>query len=255
MADKANTKPGIRNFIYLRRGSVCSNCFNCTVMDIMDVFNFSSWHWGNLAKAFTAVAASLVPIAKIRSFFSDYRTRSRLKSDLEIFRLVSDNSIDGGLIKDRIDKTLKSLYRTNKKPLLSSFSNVLGGLVWVIGFGWWTISIYNESSQFSPWMLATGFAAAIGFTTIFQRESKKKDEKKRKEKIPVFSITVYNWQHIISTIFVIGVLVASTIGIYWSLGLSPWHLLTVSLGIGGILHFFQQVEIKSGSDFNPEDYH
>src|SRR5688572_33442082 len=110
-------------------------------MEIDQIIN--SPNWKAVGAILSVIAAGVAIIPKLISFFSDYRNKSRLKRDLELFKLSEESSIDATLIRSRIDAQIIDLYRQRKHLVLPSFTDFLAGVAFSMGFAYWTYDIYT----------------------------------------------------------------------------------------------------------------
>ncbi len=217
-------------------------------MEIDEIIN--SPNWKAVGAILSVIAAGVAIIPKIVSVFSDYRNKSRLRRDLDLFKLSEGSSIDATLIKDRIDAQIVELYR-RKKRVLPSFTDFLGGIAFSGGFAFWTYDIYSTNQAFNPWMILTTLFSIVGLTIIFEpRKSKTSVTKKR---IPVFALYVFSW---LNTVINLTVAICSfwyAVNLFFKVGFSGWHILMAVLIFGSIYGVGQQFEIKLKKDFTEED--
>lgn len=212
---------------------------------------FTSWE--NIAKgmsiltaAFTA-AISIIP--KINMYFSDIRAKSKLKRDLELLKLASETSIETALIQTRVEDSIKFLYRDRKRTSLPLVPHLLAAFLWIGAFAWWTLTIYNESNEFSPWMILTSVMGLMGATAL----SSPNKESKEGEKKPVFAIYIFSW---INAFFNIALSISCAWGgvaLLLRSGFTGWHIPIIVGTIGGGYGFFQQFAVKFRKDLESNE--
>ncbi len=106
----------------------------------------------------------------------DPRWRSTLKTDIEILNLLDAEDENRKYIQQNIDKTVRSRYpyeeltaeeleEVKREGLrVYSTSNLIIGIVFSVGFGYWTFSLLADGWNW--WALLTGFFAFGGLGNI-----------------------------------------------------------------------------------------
>lgn len=138
-----------------------------------DLLNIDNDVYG-IIKIIVALIGFLSLIIKIQEFFSDVKRRQNLKLDLEILELGNkNNSVDTKYISKSVQDEIAKLY-DSETYTRKNIVDYLIGLFLFIGFGYWTIEIFNNGDKFNPWTLLTMFLSLAGLITLFSRNSSKK---------------------------------------------------------------------------------
>lgn len=137
-----------------------------------DVLNINNDFYG-IMKIVVASIGFISIIIKLQDFFSDVRRRQNLKLDLEILELAKrSNSSETKHVSQTVEKEMAQIYDSESFVRKNSFDYLIG-LFLFIGFGYWTIDIFNSNDKFNPWTLLTMFLSLSGLITLFNRDSTK----------------------------------------------------------------------------------
>ncbi|MCE5345384.1 MAG: hypothetical protein LLG13_03715 [Bacteroidales bacterium] len=109
---------------------------------------------------------------KIKSYFSIKTQKHDLKLDIEILDLLKkQNNPNTENIEKKVKKDIEKIYDQNLIHS-SEFTGFIIGLTFFIGFGWWSISIFNNSQGFNAWIILTMFLSASGISMILMDSSR-----------------------------------------------------------------------------------
>ena len=185
-------------------------------------------------KGFIGVIGAFVAFGKLRENFASIKRKEELKLDLEILeKLKSNQEFDSKEIEQKIKTKLKKAFENGTENL----KNFFVGIAVFIGFGFWTVEIFQNSEEFNGWIVLTLLCSLIGFTLIVNNEDKKED------KGVFYQIGFYdkeNFQYgIIMTLFT-GILTPILI---WKIdGFSFWQFLSGLLFFIGIGSLFRNIK-------------
>ena len=105
-------------------------------------------------------------ILKIKNIYSLKNQKQDLKQDIEILDLLKkQNNPNIENIERKIDTNLRKLYDDNTLTD-SGISGFILGITFFIGFGWWSVNIFNNSLEFNGWIILTMFLSASGLSMI-----------------------------------------------------------------------------------------
>lgn len=125
-----------------------------------------------IQKIFLIGTAVITALIKIKTYYSVKTQRQDLKLDLEILDLLKkQNNINTTILENKINADLEKNYDKNL-ILHSGFTGLVIGLTFFIGFGWWSINIFNTYTSFNAWIILTMFFAASGLSMIFMDTSR-----------------------------------------------------------------------------------
>lgn len=122
-----------------------------------------------------AITGFVSIIIKFIDISSNNRLKRNLKSDLELLNSVDRsyfNEEDKKELEEQIKITLTNFLDTKESKI--KLFDWFYALVIFIGFGWWTIYLYQINSQFNPWSILTGVFSVIGLTMLTDRKLKNK---------------------------------------------------------------------------------
>ncbi|AUC75701.1 hypothetical protein [Olleya sp. Bg11-27] len=188
----------------------------------------------NVAKIIIALIGALATFNKLREAFSAVKRKQELKLDLEILeKLQLNKNLYDKSIEEKIkEKMLKSFdYNTE------NLTNFILGIIVFIGFGLWSVEIFQSSSDFNGWIILTLFISAIGLLLTFDG----KDNIKHKEQF--YAIGFYDKQNFtfsVMLIFVMGIL--TPVLIWKSDGITFWQFLTSLMFLIGIGSFIKSIK-------------
>lgn len=127
----------------------------------------------NLAKVVVGIIGVFAAFGKLRVSFNSYKRKQELKIDLEIFEKLKENvEFDSSNVEEDIGINLEKAFDRNTDGL----RNIFIGIVVFIGFGLWSIDIFQNSETFNGWVILTLFTSLIGLSMIFGKEEKNKEK-------------------------------------------------------------------------------
>jgi hypothetical protein len=115
-------------------------------------------------KIIIATSGALALFIKLREGLSHLRRKQELKTDLEIYELSKNNGIESFELKNNLEKRINQILNT-KNNKITSF---LAGVAVFVGFGLWSINIYQNDSTFNGWIVVTIFVALAGLSLMFE---------------------------------------------------------------------------------------
>jgi hypothetical protein len=132
------------------------------------------------------IATGLIALLyKLKNFFSIKNLKQDLKQDIEILELLKkQNNPNIENIEKKIDSDLKKIY-DKEFDTDSGFFGFFIGMIFFVCFGWWTISIINNSEGFNGWIILTASMAAFGLSFVLM------DTSYSRKKEPFFKIGFY----------------------------------------------------------------
>lgn len=129
-------------------------------------------HFNNIelyAKILVGLTVAIAAFGKIRESFSTSRKKQELKLDLEILEKLKNNT---NLFDKSIEENVKSKISKSFENSSDNLTNFLVGIVVFVGFGFWTIDIYQSSPSFNGWLILTLFCSLLGLVMLFGKEEK-----------------------------------------------------------------------------------
>lgn len=115
-------------------------------------------------KILVALTGVLAAFIKIRESFSIIKRKQELKLDLEIYEHLKRNpEIEIDDVKNVLQQRVSRAFQDNDDRL----TNFFVGLVVFVGFGLWSIDIYQSSDRFNGWIILTAFCSLSGFSMLF----------------------------------------------------------------------------------------
>lgn len=129
-----------------------------------------------LLKVTAAVIGVVGVIYQLRNL--RLRFRSSIKTDLEILKMIEPTDPNFEIVQTNINESIKKVYGdpTKKKFKVYNPPDFYGGLLWCIGFTYWTYHLCKDG--FSFWSLITGFFAFAGLGGIINGLEPKKNKGK-----------------------------------------------------------------------------
>jgi hypothetical protein len=126
----------------------------------------SEFDWDLVLKALGFVAAVIATYVQTRGLHLTSRTS--LKTDLEILKLVDAVDPNYQIIKAAVDKQVALLYTPKIIQSLTSDPKRLAltifGLLWALGFFYWTFKLVEPG--FTWWAVLTGYLALMGLAWL-----------------------------------------------------------------------------------------
>lgn len=196
----------------------------------MEIFNSIDIY----PKIIVALTGLIAAFIKIKDAYSSTRHKENIKLDLEIYELINKNGdFDKTELKEKIEKNIsKSL--TNEE---NSLTNFFVGLVVFVGFGLWTIDIFQSYDSFNGWIILTAFCSLAGLSMLFD----KNDNKKSKDVF--FQIGFYDKTNFQFAFVITGVTTILTPVLILKMdGFSFWQFLTGLFFIIGLLSMIKNIK-------------
>jgi hypothetical protein len=116
--------------------------------------------WDLVLKALGFIVSAILAYNQMRSYH--FTSRTSLKTDLEILKLLDPGDANHELVKTSVSERIQSLYAQDKQEI--SWGVVIYGLLWTFGFVYWTVRLVEP--EFSWWSLLTGYLAFAGMGMI-----------------------------------------------------------------------------------------
>ena len=88
---------------------------------------------------------------KLRDGLSTLRRKQELKVDLEIYELAKKNELDNSELKITLEERVAHIADNKNNGLTNFFT----GIAVFVGFGLWSIDIYQENVGFNGWIILT----------------------------------------------------------------------------------------------------
>lgn len=127
-------------------------------------------------KVFVAVFGGLVTVSKLRESFASIKRKQEVKLDLEILEKLKPNqSFDNLKIEEKIKINLKKVYQNRSQSL----TNFFVGIAVFIGFGFWSIDIYQNSETFNGWIILTLLCSFMGLSMILISDTNNEESDKK----------------------------------------------------------------------------
>lgn len=124
-------------------------------------------------KVFVGIIGAIATFGKLRESFASIKRKQELKLDLEILeKLKSNNKFESSEIEEKINYKLKKAFEDRTENL----TNFFVGIAVFVGFGFWTVDIFQNSEEFNGWIILTLLCCLTGLTLIFSNDNKKEDK-------------------------------------------------------------------------------
>lgn len=137
-------------------------------------------------KSILIITAIIALIPKLKKSLSVKNKKSDLKEDIQIYeQLKKYDNFECSNIESEIQENVEIVY--NKKNRFdNSYTGFLTGLAFFIGFGLWSIDIYNSNDKFSGWIILTLFFCAGGLSMMLM------DVTVKTKSVPYLKFGFYN---------------------------------------------------------------
>lgn len=192
-----------------------------------------------IVKWFITLTGLISVIVKFADSISEIRRKRNLKADLELLEKIDKESLDSA-DREKVKTKMKGILEEylNIKHTTVKWFDVFYALIIFVGFGWWTIYIYEITKGFSPWTILTGFFSFIGLALLIDNKwSKKSDEK------TLVTITIL--KDIRFAVVVIGLSVLIGFFIFTtSDGYTNWYILIGLIFLIGLRILFNSIKIS-----------
>lgn len=196
-------------------------------------------HIETYLKIIVGIIGAVVTFRKLRESFASVKRKQELKLDLEILeKLKANDEFDRSEIEEKINYKLKKVFESGTENI----TNFFVGIAVFVGFGFWSIDIFQTYSEFNGWIILTLFCSLIGLSMIFGNDDKKED------KGVFYQIGFYD-----KSTFKFGIFVTLLTGILtpiliWKLnGFSFWQFLLglfFVIGIGSLIKNIKRIKNK-----------
>lgn len=191
------------------------------------------------AKLFIAITGLITVIVKFVDSFSETRRKNSLKTDLELLEKLNSENLnveDKAKINNQIKVILEEYFKI--KETTFKLFDIFYALTLFVGFGWWTVYIYETSHGFSPWTILTGLISFLGLGILIDGRWIKKSVG-----VPLITIVVYKGIHI--SIILIGL--STLTGLYiWNIykSYTNWFIPVGVVLTLGVKSFYDSVKIR-----------
>jgi len=121
--------------------------------------------WDLLLKALGLLVTIGATLIQVRNFRSS--SRSSLKTDLEILKLIDPGHPHRASVERHTDQLIGKFYPDSPVSPPITFERIgigVFGFVWALGFAYWTFVL--STPTFSWWSLATGYVAVMGLAWL-----------------------------------------------------------------------------------------
>jgi len=123
--------------------------------------------WDIAFKALGIIVGIIVSVYQLRNIIP--RTRSTLKIDVEILKLLDPADPNYAILKSNIDENIRRTYRIKQATRFKTFhvyswGDFIGGIL--VSFGFAVLTLYISRGGFRWWSVLTGFIALGGIGGI-----------------------------------------------------------------------------------------
>lgn len=125
-------------------------------------------------KGIVATVGFTTLFLRINTIFSSYKSKQSVKTDLEILSLIKGNPEKYNLISERINEDLIKIYAIGGRK--NAIVSLIIGLIFFVGFGAWTVNIFESNQGFSPWMILTALFTMTGISMMIAGNPKINDQ-------------------------------------------------------------------------------
>jgi hypothetical protein len=100
-------------------------------------------------KVFVGIIGVFATFGKLRESFASIKRKQELKLDLEILeKLKANDKFDSSKIEEKITLKLNKAFNDQTGNL----TNFFVGIAVFVGFGFWTVDIFQNSDEFNGWI-------------------------------------------------------------------------------------------------------
>ncbi len=192
-----------------------------------------------VAKWFIALTGLISVLIKFSESVSITRRKNNLKTDLDLLETIGKNKLEpdeSNRIEEKRKKVLNEYLEIEETSL--KWFDVFYALVLFVGFGWWTIYIYEINSDFSPWTILTGLISFVGLALLLDNKWRKKAD----EKVLIHIIILKDLKIAIITLG-LGLLIGFFI-FQKHVGYTNWYILVGVMVPVGLKILFDSIKIK-----------
>lgn len=128
--------------------------------------------WESLLICIALIASAIISRVIIRDRPIIPKSRATLRADLEILKLLESTDENYQIVKANVDSSIRSIYQIRGKRTLRERSRVydraglIVGIIFLGGFGWWTIYLVMGGSWWAILAILTGFFTLVGLVSI-----------------------------------------------------------------------------------------
>ncbi len=185
-------------------------------------------------KIIVALTGLIAAFIKIKDTYSTTRNKENIKLDLEIYELLNKNGdFNKTILKEKIEKNISKSLTSEENGL----TNFFVGLVVFVGFGLWTIDIFQSYDFFNGWIILTAFCSLAGLSVLFG----KNDNKKSKDVF--FQIGFYDKANFIFGFIITGMTAILTPVMILKIdGFSFWQFLSGLFFIIGMMSMIKNIK-------------
>jgi hypothetical protein len=151
------------------------------------MIQIASIDWETVVKGLGAAVAVVASFVQLRSIIPPSRTR--LKADLEILKLLDPNGEASQVVQAHTTRTIRRLYGPSERAskfTVYSWEDFIAGLVLLPGFSIWSAYLFKDGHYW--WIALTGFGAFAGLGAVLNGldpKSAKPNADKTKSKLSV----------------------------------------------------------------------
>jgi hypothetical protein len=192
-----------------------------------------------IVKWFITVTGLISVIVKFADSISESRRKRNLKTDLELLEKIDKGDLDSD-DQEKIKKQIKEILEEylSIKDTTVKWYDMFYALALFVGFGWWTIYIYEMNKDFNPWTILTGLISFIGLALLIDNKWRKKSEEKT-----LLTITVLKDIRIAAVFLGLGTLLGFFIFIKFD-GYTHWYILIGVMIPIGLKTLFDSIKIR-----------
>lgn len=115
-------------------------------------------------KIIVALTGLVAAFIKIKDSYSTTSQKQEIKLDLEIYELLNKS---GDFESVRLKKTIEDKMNNSMDRNNDGLTNFFVGLVVFVGFGLWSIDIFQSHNSFNGLIILTTFVSFIGLSVMF----------------------------------------------------------------------------------------
>jgi len=183
-----------------------------------------------IIKIIIGVIGVISTLGKLKDLFANNKRKQEINTDLDILQKLKNNSeLYDSKIETKIKENLQKAY-SNKN---SDFTDFLWGLSLFIGFGFWTIDLLGNFTDFNPWAILTLGIAFIGLSISFGTNDKEIVEANEQ---PFYKIGIFEKTNFKFTIIVLIFTTTILPIMVWKIsGFSYWYILVFRFWVMSLL--------------------
>lgn len=184
-------------------------------------------------KIIIALTGLLAAFIKIKESYSSTKRKENIKLDLEIYELINKT---GDFSKTDLKNSIESRIKKSLDSDGSGLTNFFVGLVVFVGFGLWSIDIFQNYNEFNGWIILTSFCSLTGLSMLFGKNENSKS------KDVFFKIGIYDKSNFQFSFIITAFTGIITPVLYIKItSFSYWIFLTGLFFIIGLINLFKNV--------------